>query len=85
MTRPSYSTPQTITDVLWKKFNETTIDQTLTSVFIALLIKDIYLRPNMTMHEVATLDLLPMSPGEVLSFENHCSIDQKDWLTLELS
>ena len=37
------------------------------------------------MHEVATLDLLPMSPEEVLSFENHCSIDQKDWLILELS
>lgn len=37
------------------------------------------------MHEGATLDLLPMSPGEVLSFENHCSIDQKDWLILELS
>lgn len=52
---------------------------------MGLLMKDIYLRPNMTMHEVATLYLLPMSRGEVLSFEKHCCIDQKDWLTLELS
>lgn len=31
---------------------------------MAFLIKDIYLRPNMIMHEVATLYLLPMPPAE---------------------